>query len=154
MNQRSGIIMESVLLGQKDIAETVMLSDDFSIFAAALNTTDLFEALRVNGPYTVFAPTDEAFASLPVGTLEYLFKPENKTILACILRYHVVAGKIAAKEVARCNEIKALNGEVLSVASRYGRLTVDRATVTMENIECSNGIIHAIDLVAVPKRWL
>ena len=148
------LIMESVLLGQKDIAETVISSGDFGIFAAALNAADLADALKSDGPYTVFAPTDEAFASLPMGTLDYLFKPENKAILACLLGYHVVRGRITAEEVTRFNEVKALNGQVLTVVSQYGKILVDCATITIKNIECSNGVIHAIDLVAMPKKWL
>lgn len=145
--------MESLLVGQKDIADTVTFSGDFSIFAAALNATELFEILKAEGPYTVFAPCDEAFDSLPVGTLEYLFKPENKSVLACLVRYHVVPGRVAAEDAAGCCELKTLDGEMLSVTSRYGQIIVDRATIMQENIECSNGIIHAIDMVAVPKRW-
>ncbi len=146
--------MEGVSLGQKDIAEAVTLSADFSIFTAALSATDLIDALRAGGPYTVFAPTDEAFESLPLGTLDYLFKPENKAILACLVRYHIVPGKIAVEKIVGFDEVKALNGEVLTVAPKYGTVQVDRGTIIMENIECSNGLIHAIDLVAIPKRWL
>ncbi len=151
---QDGVIMESLLVGKKDIAETVTFSDDFSTFAAALNATDLLEVLKVDGPYTVFAPTDDAFASLPVGTLEYLFKPENKSILTCIVRYHLVSGRIMVDEIAKRSEIKALNGEMLTVTAKYGRILVDCATIMVGNIECSNGVIHAIDLVAIPKRWL
>lgn len=146
--------MESISLGQKDVVETVSLSGDFSIFSAAINAADLFDTLKAEGPYTIFAPTDEAFAGLPMGTLDYLFKPENKAILTCLLRYHVVLGRITAEEVAGYNEVKTLNGEVLTVASKYGTVQVDCATITIKNIECSNGVIHAIDLVAMPKRWL
>ncbi len=146
--------MEGISLGQKDIAEMVTLSADFSIFAAAMNAADLSEILKTDGPYTVFAPTDEAFGSLPLGTLDYLFKPENKSILACLVRYHIVPARIAVDQLIGFNEVKALNGEVLAVAPKYGTVQVDRGTITLENIECSNGLIHAIDLVAVPKRWL
>jgi uncharacterized surface protein with fasciclin (FAS1) repeats len=146
--------MEGISLGQKDIAETVTLSGDFSIFSAALNAAGLVDVLKGGGAYTIFAPTDEAFASLPMGTLDYLFKPENKAILTCLLKYHVVSGRITAEEITGCNEVKTLNGEVLAVASKYGKVQVDCATITIKNIECSNGVIHAIDLVAIPKRWL
>ena len=146
--------MQSVLASQKDIVETVTLSDEFSIFAEALSAADLLETLKDQGPYTVFAPSDEVFSNLPVGTLDYLFKPENKRILTCMLRYHIVSGKITAEEIARFRELKALNGEVLTIAARYGTVMVDRGTITVENIECSNGLIHVIDQVAVPKRWL
>ncbi len=145
--------MDGISLGQKNIAETVTLSGDFSIFSAAINAANLVDALKAEGPYTIFAPTDEAFESLPMGTLDYLFKPENKVILTCLLGYHVVPGRIKAEEVAGYNEVKTLNGEVLAVASKYGTVQVDCATVTIKNIECSNGVIHAIDLVAMPKRW-
>ena len=144
----------SLLTGQKDIAETVTLSGEFNILAASLNAPDLAEVLKEDGPYTALAPSDEAFDNLPTGTLDYLFKSENKDVLICLVRYHVVPGKVPAEDVARCCELRTIGGEVISIEAKRGHIMVDRATIINENIECSNGVIHAIDLVAVPKRWV
>jgi uncharacterized surface protein with fasciclin (FAS1) repeats len=146
--------MESAVITSKDIVDTIASCDNFGTFTAALKTAEMFDVLKRRGPYTVFVPTDEAFADLPLGTLDYLLKPANRGILARILGYHMVHGKITAEDIAGLDEIKTVNGEMLRITSKYGKVMVDCATVIMMDLECANGIIHVIDLVAVPKRWV
>jgi len=109
------------------------------------------EALKGKGPFTVFAPTDDAFAKLPAGTLEDLLKPENKEKLKGILTYHVVSGKEKAAAVTKMKTVKTLNGQKLKITVKDGTVMVDNATVTKADIMCSNGVIHVIDAVVLPK---
>jgi uncharacterized surface protein with fasciclin (FAS1) repeats len=146
--------MNSTIIEQRDIVETVSSFSELSTFASVLDTAEYSEILREEGPYTIFAPIDDAFFDLPVGTLEYLLRPQNRRILMCILKYHIIQGKIPAEDVANLKEIRTANGEMLRITSKYGKTMVDRATIMQSNIECSNGIIHIIDLLAVPKRWI
>ena len=111
----------------------------------------LVETLKGPGPFTVFAPTDEAFAKLPAGTLESLLKPENKAKLAGILTYHVVAGKVMAADVVKLTSAKTVNGQSVKVAVNGGKVTVDGANVVKTDIAASNGVIHVIDAVMLPK---
>ena len=106
--------------------------------------------LKGAGPFTVFAPTDEAFAKLPAGTLENLLKPENKAMLRRVLTYHVVAGKVMAADVVKVNSAKAVSGDALSITSRGGAVMVDKARVVKTDIAASNGVIHVIDAVLLP----
>jgi uncharacterized surface protein with fasciclin (FAS1) repeats len=110
----------------------------------------LVETLQGKGPLTVFAPTDEAFAKLPKGTLEDLLKPENKEKLAGILTYHVLAGKVMAADV-KTMEAKTVNGQKVNLLAEDGKVTVDKANVIMADVAASNGVIHAIDTVLMPK---
>lgn len=134
----------------KDIVDTAVAAGSFKTLAAALGAADLVDALKGDGPFTVFAPTDEAFAKLPAGTVENLLKPENKKQLAAVLTYHVVAGKVAAKQVVELKGAKTLNGQRVDIKVADGKVAVDSANVVKTDIECSNGIIHVIDSVILP----
>jgi uncharacterized surface protein with fasciclin (FAS1) repeats len=135
-----------------NIVETAVAAGQFKTLAAALEAAGLIDALTGEGPFTVFAPTDEAFAKLPAGTVESLLKPENKEKLKSILLYHVVPGNVAAKQVMKLNgrTVKTLEGGSIKVSTMHG-VTVDDARVTKTDIQASNGVIHVIDTVLMPK---
>lgn len=135
----------------KDIVDTAVAAGSFKTLAAALQAADLVGALKGAGPFTVFAPTDDAFSKLPAGTVETLLKPENKMQLAAVLTYHVVAGKVAAKQVVGLKGAKTLNGQRVDIMVASGNVSVDKAKVVKTDIECSNGIIHVIDSVILPS---
>ena len=135
----------------KDIVDTAVAAGSFKTLAKALAAADLITTLKGAGPFTVFAPTDEAFAKLPAGTLEALLKPENKSKLQRILTSHVVAGKIMAADVVKTSAAKAVSGDTLTIASRDGGVTVDGAKVVKTDITATNGVIHVIDSVILPK---
>ena len=135
----------------KDIVDTAVAAGSFKTLAAALQAADLVGTLQGKGPFTVFAPTDEAFAKLPPGTLDDLLKPENKAKLAAILTYHVVPGKVMAAQAAKLPSAKTVNGASLTIHAMGGKVMVDNATVTKADIACSNGVIHVIDTVVMPK---
>jgi len=135
----------------KDIVDTAVAAGSFKTLAKALQAAGLVETLKGAGPFTVFAPTDEAFAKLPAGTLEALLKPENKSKLQRILTSHVVAGKVMAADVAKTNSAKTVSGETLTITSRGGGVTVNGAKVVKTDIAASNGVIHVIDSVILPK---
>jgi uncharacterized surface protein with fasciclin (FAS1) repeats len=135
----------------KDIVDTAVGAGSFKTLAAALQAADLIGTLKGNGPFTVFAPTDAAFAKLPAGTVESLLKPENKAKLVAILTYHVVAGQVMAAEAAKLPSAKTVNGGSLTIHAMGGKVMVDNATVTMADIACTNGVIHVIDTVVLPK---
>jgi uncharacterized surface protein with fasciclin (FAS1) repeats len=136
----------------KDIVDTAVGAGSFKTLAAALKAADLVDALKGEGPFTVFAPTDEAFAKLPKETLESLLKPENKAKLAAILKYHVVSGNVMAKDVVKLTEAKTLEGSAAKVTVKDGKVWVDKAMVTKTDIVASNGVIHVIDTVILPKN--
>lgn len=135
-----------------NIVETAVAAGQFKTLAAALQAAGLIDALSGEGPFTVFAPTDEAFAKLPAGTVETLLKPENKEKLKAILLYHVVAGNVTAKQVMKLNggTVKTLEGGSINVSTKHG-VQVDDARVTKTDIQASNGVIHVIDTVLMPK---
>ena len=135
-----------------NIVETAVAAGQFKTLAAALEAAGLVDALSGDGPFTVFAPTDEAFAKLPAGTVESLLKPENKEKLKSILLYHVVPGNVTAKQVMKLNgrTVKTLEGGSIKVSTVHG-VTVDGARVTKTDIQASNGVIHVIDTVLIPK---
>ena len=137
---------------QANIVDTAVAAGQFKTLAAALEAAGLIDALTGEGPFTVFAPTDEAFAKLPAGTVESLLKPENKEKLKSILLYHVVPGNITAKQVMKLNgrTVKTLEGRSIKVSTMNG-VTVDDARVTKTDIQASNGVIHVIDTVLAPK---
>ena len=135
----------------KDVVETAVAAGSFKTLAKALEAADLVGTLKGAGPFTVFAPTDEAFAKLPDGTLESLLKPENKQKLQRILTYHVVAGKVMASDVVKLRQAKAVSGDSITVSTNQGGVRVDRARVTATDIPASNGVIHVIDAVILPK---
>ncbi len=135
----------------KDIVDTAVAAGKFKTLAAALKAADLVEALKGKGPFTVFAPTDEAFAKLPKETLESLLKPENKEKLVAILKYHVVSGKVTSEHLVKLPDAKTLQGTSAKIVVKDGNVSVDAANVTKADIEASNGVIHVIDTVIVPK---
>ncbi|MGH9931977.1 MAG: fasciclin domain-containing protein [Pyrinomonadaceae bacterium] len=136
----------------RDIVETAVEAGQFKTLAAALEAAGLIDALKGSGPFTVFAPTDEAFAKLPAGTVEALLKPENKEKLKAILLYHVVSGNVPASEVLKLNgrSVKTLQGTSVMVGTKHG-VRVNDAKVTQTDINASNGVIHVIDTVLIPK---
>lgn len=135
----------------KDIVDTAVAAGSFKTLVAALQAAGLVDTLKGKGPYTVFAPTDEAFAKLPAGTVEDLLKPENKAKLTAILTYHVVPGKVMAAQVSKMKSAKTVNGESLAISTNGGVVMVDNAKVIKADILCSNGVIHVIDSVVLPK---
>ena len=124
----------------------------FKTLAAALGAADLVDTLKGSGPFTVFAPTDEAFAKLPAGTVENLLKPENKDQLVAILTYHVVPGKVMAADVIKLKEAKTVNGKMLDIETKGDAVMVNDAKVTATDIGASNGVIHVIDTVILPPK--
>ena len=136
---------------KKDIVDTAVAAGSFKTLAAALGAADLVETMKGKGPFTVFAPTDEAFAKLPKGTVETLLKPENKDKLVAILTYHVVAGKVKAKTAVTLSKATALNKKDIALAVKGESLTLNgTAKVVKADIMCSNGVIHVIDNVILP----
>jgi uncharacterized surface protein with fasciclin (FAS1) repeats len=135
----------------KDIVETAIAAGSFKTLAKALQAADLVDTLKGPGPFTVFAPTDEAFAALPAGTIDNLLKPENKAKLQRILTYHVVPGKVMAADVVKLQSAKAVSGDTVTVATRNGGVIIDNAHVVKADIAASNGVIHVIDAVLLPK---
>ena len=136
---------------QGDIVDTAVAAGSFKTLAKALDAAGLVSTLKGAGPFTVFAPTDEAFAKLPAGTLESLLKPENKAKLTRILTYHVVPGKVMAKDVVSLTKAKAVSGDSITVMAHGGKVMVDSANVVKTDIAASNGVIHVIDAVILPK---
>jgi len=135
----------------RDIVDTAVAAGSFNTLAKALTAADLIGTLKGEGPFTVFAPTDEAFAKLPAGTLESLLKPENKAKLQRILTYHVVAGKAMAADVVKMHSAKTVSGDTITIATHGGSVTVDGAKVVKTDIVASNGVIHVIDSVILPE---
>jgi uncharacterized surface protein with fasciclin (FAS1) repeats len=136
----------------KDIVDTAVAAGSFKTLAKALVAADRVETLKGAGPFTVFAPTDDAFAKLPAGTLESLLKPENKAQLRRILTYHVVAGKVMAADVVKLKTAKTVSGDSVTVAAGSGGVTINNAKVVQTDIAASNGVIHVIDTVLMPGK--
>ncbi len=134
-----------------DIVDTAVKAGKFNTLAAALKAAGLVDTLKGAGPFTVFAPTDEAFAKLPKGTLDELLKPENKAKLTAILTYHVVPGSVTAAEVTKLTHATTVNGQRVDIKSAGGKVMVDGATVTAADIKATNGVIHVIDTVIMPS---
>ncbi|WP_146909651.1 fasciclin domain-containing protein [Arenimonas daejeonensis] len=155
----SGIVATPAFAGHHEndgkmpgtIVDVAAGNADFETLVAAVKAAGLVETLSGDGPFTVFAPTDEAFAKLPAGTLEDLLKPENKDKLAAILTYHVVAGKVTAAEVVKLDSATTVNGETADITVLDGKVKVDAANVTATDIAASNGVIHVIDAVILPE---
>ena len=133
-----------------DIVDTAVAAGQFNTLAKALQAAGLVDTLKGKGPFTVFAPTDEAFAKLPAGTVEDLLKPENKEKLVSILTYHVVPGAVSSKKVAGMTSAKTVNGKSVKISAEGGTVKIDNATVTKADIKASNGVIHVIDSVLMP----
>jgi len=134
----------------KDIVAVASGAGNFTTLVTAIKAAGLVETLQGPGPFTVFAPTDAAFAKLPKGTLEDLLKPENKAKLAGILTYHVVPGKVMAADV-KTMMAKTVNGQELDIKVKDGAVTVNNAKCTKTDIDASNGVIHVVDTVLMPK---
>lgn len=156
----TGLLLGSLTIAQagnygtkptKDIVDTAVAAGSFNTLAAALGAADLVGALKGEGPFTVFAPTDAAFAKLPAGTVEMLLKPENKDKLVDILTYHVVPAAVPAAVALTLDDAKALNGKTLTLTRRDGALFLNDSKVIQTDIETSNGIIHVIDAVLIPS---
>lgn len=138
-------------VAELDIVETAAEAEQFETLVAAVKAADLESTLRGAGPFTVFAPTDEAFAKLPAGTLESLLRPENKTKLQSILTFHVIAGKVMSTQAGQLTSAKTVQGKELALDASSGSLRVGGANVVKADIEASNGVIHVIDAVLLPE---
>ena len=137
---------------KKDIIDTAVAAGQFETLAAALTAAGLVDTLKGEGPFTVFAPTDAAFAALPAGTVENLLKPENIDQLKAVLTYHVVAGKVKAADVVKLSEANTVQGSPVSISVMGSTVKVNQATVTATDIMASNGVIHVIDAVILPPQ--
>jgi uncharacterized surface protein with fasciclin (FAS1) repeats len=137
--------------GGKDIVQTATAAGSFTTLAKALQAAGLVETLKGAGPFTVFAPTDEAFAKLPAGTVENLLKPENRDQLRALLTYHVVAGKVTAAQVTKLTSAKTVQGSDVTIAASGGKVKIDGANVVKADVMASNGVIHVIDTVIMPN---
>ncbi len=135
----------------KDIVTTAVEAGNFKTLAAALQAAGLVETLQGEGPFTVFAPTDAAFAKLPAGTVESLLRPENKGKLIEILTYHVVPGKVSAEQASGLKNASTVNGQRIDIKAANGKVMIDNATVTAADVWASNGVIHVIDTVIMPS---
>ena len=133
-----------------DIVDTAVKAGSFETLVAAVKAGGLVEVLKGDGPFTVFAPTDEAFKKLPAGTVESLLKPENKEKLVEILKYHVVAGKVMAADVVKLTSADTLAGKKVTIKVIDGKVLVNASTVAKADIACDNGVIHVIDAVLMP----
>ena len=134
----------------KDIVDIAAGNESFSTLVAAVQAADLVDTLKGEGPFTVFAPTDEAFAALPAGTVENLLKPENKNKLTAVLTYHVVPGKVMSGDLSDGMTATTVQGSDVTIGTTDG-VSVDGAKVVQADIEASNGVIHVIDSVILPK---
>lgn len=135
---------------EQDIVDTAISAGSFNTLVAAVQAAELVEALKADGPYTVFAPTDEAFAALPEGTVESLLKPENQEQLQAVLLYHVVSGKIMAADIGSGAQPATLQGATVDVVGSASGVTVNGANVVSADVVTSNGVIHVIDAVILP----
>ncbi len=136
---------------KKDIVDTAVANGSFTTLAAALQAGGLIATLKSDGPFTVFAPTDEAFAKLPEGTVEMLLLPENKDQLVAILTYHVVPGKVSAAEVVKLDSATTVNGSDVQIDVRDGDVYINDSLVIMADVYASNGVIHVVDTVILPE---
>jgi uncharacterized surface protein with fasciclin (FAS1) repeats len=134
-----------------DIVDTAVSAGQFNTLVAAVKAAGLVDTLKGDGPFTVFAPTDEAFAKPPEGTVETLLKPENKDKLIAVLTYHVVSGKVMAADVVKLSEAKTVQGQNVSIEVADAKVKIDGANVVKTDIKTSNGVIHVIDSVILPK---
>ena len=137
---------------QGDIVETAVAAGQFKTLAAALTAAGLVDTLKGKGPFTVFAPTDAAFAALPAGTVESLLEPANRDKLVAILTYHVVPGRVPAARVVGMDSATTVQGEAIDIVAADGKVMVDGATVVMPDVKATNGVIHVIDKVLMPGR--
>ena len=136
----------------KDVVDTAIAAGSFTTLGKALQAADLVNTLKGPGPFTVFAPTDEAFAKLPESALDDLLKPENKAKLRRVLTAHVVPGRVTSSDVVKLKSAKAVSGDTLAIAANGSQVMVATATVVKTDIPASNGVIHVIDSVIVPTN--
>ena len=145
-----GLVSPARAQQTKDIVDTAVAAGSFKTLAKALAAADLVGTLKGPGPFTVFAPTDEAFAKLPPGALDNLLKPENKATLRRVLTYHVVPGNVMAADVVKMTSAKAVSGDMLSIKTSGDSVMIGKARVVKTDIAASNGVIHVIDAVLMP----
>ncbi len=148
----SGLAVGSARAAEADIVDTAVAAGDFKTLAAALQAAGLVETLKGPGPFTVFAPTDAAFAKLPAGTVDTLLEPGNKEQLVAILTYHVVPAKLMAADVVKYDAAKTVNGDQIKIDASAGGVKVNDANVTATDIVATNGVIHVIDTVLLPPQ--
>ena len=134
-----------------DIVDVAVENGSFTTLVAAVKAAGLVDTLKGEGPFTVFAPTDEAFSKLPDGTVEMLLKPENKEKLIAVLTYHVVAGKVMAADVVKLNKATTVQGQDVMIKTMGSKVMVDNATVIAADVKAKNGVTHVIDQVILPK---
>jgi uncharacterized surface protein with fasciclin (FAS1) repeats len=139
------------IIAENDIVDLAVQTDFLSTLVAAVQAGELVDVLKGDGPFTVFAPTNEAFAKLPAGTVENLLKPENKAQLIAVLTYHVVPGKVYSKDLKNGMKAKTAQGSEITITLKDGKAMVNNATVTTADIEASNGVVHVIDTVILPS---
>lgn len=146
-------VIDSVIMPPEkaDIVDTAIGAGSFNTLVAAVKAAGLVETLKSDGPFTVFAPTDDAFKKIPAATIAELLKPENKAKLAAILTYHVVPGKVMAADVVKLSSAKTVNGQKVMIKVVDGKVMINGATVIKADIDCKNGVVHVIDSVIMPK---
>ncbi len=146
------VMSTSAFAAEKDIVDTAVAAGSFKTLVAAVKAAGLVDILKSDGPFTVLAPTDEAFAKLPPGTVESLLKPENKDQLAAVLTYHVIPARATASEVVKLNgkSFKTVEGSSAMVKVAGGTVMINNARVIKTDIPCTNGVIHVIDTVLLP----
>ncbi len=145
-------VKEPVKEKAKDVVDIAIGSVDHTTLVAAVTAAGLVETLKGAGPFTIFAPTNAAFAALPAGTVDGLLKPESKAALTNILTYHVVSGSVKAADLKDGQKVKTLQGEELTVTIKDGKVAINGANVTAADLEGSNGVVHVIDAVLMPKK--
>jgi len=148
--QASGRDVMLTAMASKDIVDTAVSAGNFQTLVAAVKAAGLADVLKGDGPFTVLAPTDDAFAKLGTHAIQDLLKPENRPVLQAILTYHVVPGKVMAKDAMKLNGATTVNGQRIALGFEDGGVTVDGANVIATDIACSNGVIHVIDSVILP----
>ena len=153
MSDEQGVMVGGAkMVPSKNIVENAVGSSDHTTLVAAVKAAGLAETLSGKGPFTVFAPTNEAFDKLPKGTVDNLVKPENKAKLTSILTYHVVAGALKAADLKDGQKLKTVEGEELMVSVKDGKVMINGANVTIADVISSNGVTHVIDAVLMPKK--
>ncbi len=150
LSMSAGAMNEMKEAKADDIVDVAVANGNFNTLAAALTAAGLVDVLKGEGPYTVFAPTDEAFAKLPAGTVESLLKPENIDQLKAVLTYHVVSGKVMAADVVKLNKATTVNGADVNIAVNDGKVDINNSQVVMADVMASNGVIHVVDTVLLP----
>jgi uncharacterized surface protein with fasciclin (FAS1) repeats len=150
----TGTMSDTSVAPQKDIVATAQAAGTFKTLVAALTAAELADVLKGAGPFTVFAPTDDAFAKLPSGTVDNLLKPENKVQLQAVLKYHVVSGKVLAADVVKVDHATTLEGDDVKVSASGGSVMINDSHVTKADVMASNGVIHVIDAVLLPPAKL